>query len=138
MVAPVELSVKGRPPTKNGERKDLWQKAVRKAVPSDAGLLEGPLRLFIDIYLRGEPPNNKPPDLDNMIKTVLDALKGSDPSEGYLYADDTTIEKICAGRIDRDKREPEPDCDEASDALRRALCQWDEKEFVIIRVAPAR
>lgn len=134
MVAPVELSVKGRPPTKKGG-KDIWQKAVRKAVPSDAGLLEGPLRLCIDIYLRGEPPNNKLPDVDNMIKTILDALKGSDASKGHLYADDTIIEEICARRIDRDQREPEPDRDEASDALRRALDQWEE--FVIIRVAPA-
>ena len=135
MVAPVEFPVEGRPPTKKGECKDIWQEAVRKAVPSDAGLLEGPLRMCTDIYLRGEPPNNKLPDVDNMIKTILDALKGCDPSKGYLYADDTTIEEICARRIDLDRREPEPDCDEASDALRRALDQWEE--FVIIRVAPA-
>lgn len=136
MVEPVELLVEGRPPsqgTKNKESKAIWKMDVRKAVPSDAGLLEGPLRMCIDIYLRGEPPSNKPPDVDNMIKPILDALKGSDASKGYLYADDTIIEEICARRIDRDQREP--DRDEASDALRRALGQWEE--FVIMRVAPA-
>lgn len=135
MVAPIEFPVEGRPPsqsTKNSERRDSWKKdvrtAARKAVPSDAGLLDGPLRMWIDIYLRGKPPSNKPPDVDNMIKPIPDALKGS------LYADDTTIEEIRARRIDRDEREP--DRGGASDELRGMLDRWDE--FVLIRVAPAR
>lgn len=131
MVKPIEFHVEGRPPsqsTKNTERRDSWKKDVREAVPGDAALLDGLLRIWIDIYLRGDPPSNKPPDVDNMIKPIPDALKGS------LYADDTTIEEICARRIDRDEREP--DLADASDVLSDALSQWDE--FVVIRLAPAR
>ena len=132
MVDGVELRpVQGRPPaqrTKNLRRKRRWKAEIWKAVPADAKPLEGPLRMRIDCYLRGKPPRNKLPDVDNMIKPILDALKG------FLYADDNTIEEVCARRIDRD--EHEPDRDGASDKLRGALGQWDE--FVLIRVTPAR
>ncbi|WP_420612118.1 hypothetical protein [Candidatus Spongiisocius sp.] len=69
-----------------------------------------------------------------MIPPILNALEGSRDDRGSLYADDNTIEEIRARRIDRDEREP--DRDEASNKLRRALDRWDE--FVLIRVAPAR
>ena len=69
-----------------------------------------------------------------MITPILNALEGSRGDRGSVYADDNTIEEICARRIDRD--EHEPDRDGASGELRGALDQWDE--LVLISVAPAR
>ena len=138
MVDGVELRpVQGRPPAQGApsDRKARWKERVRTAVPGDAEFLgDGPLRVGIDFYLRGKPPHNKLPDVDNMITPILNALEGSRGDRGSLYADDNTIEEVCARRIDRDEREP--DLSGASDVLRDALSRWDE--FVLIRVEPAR
>ena len=132
MVGEIKLRpVEGRPPAQSApsDRKASWKESVRKAVPSDAAFLgDRPLRVRIDFYLKGKRPRNKLPDIDNMIKPILDALKG------FVYADDNTVEEICARRIDRD--EHEPDRDGASDKLQGALDRWDE--FVLIRVTPVR
>ena len=137
MVDPIEFPVEGRPPAQSApsDSKASWKESVRKAVPSEAPFLgDRPLRVRIDFYLKGKRPRNKLPDVDNMITPILNALEGSRDDRGSLYADDNTVEEICARRIDRDEREP--DRDEASNKLRRALDRWDE--FVLISVAPAR
>ena len=138
MVGEIKLRpVEGRPPAQSApsDRKASWKESVRKAVPSDAAFLgDRPLRVRIDFYLKGNRPRNKLPDVDNMIPPILNALEGSRDDRGSLYADDNTVEEICARRIDRD--EHEPDRDGASDKLQGALDRWDE--FVLIRVTPVR
>lgn len=100
MVGEIKLRpVEGKPPAQSApsDRKASWKESVRKAVPSDAAFLgDRPLRVRIDFYLKGKPPRNKLPDVDNMTPPILNALEGSRDDRGSLYADDNTVEEICA------------------------------------------
>lgn len=67
----------------------------RRAYP-DAQPLDGEVLMFVEFWM----PRQGKPDLDNLLKTVMDALNG------VAYRDDAQITRLNAAKIMPDRRVP--------------------------------
>ena len=119
----IEFVVRGKLRTPQAKSKRRWIEQVQRAVPPTVRLLDGPLRLRIDYFFRGQTDL----DTDNIIKPIQDAL------EAILYHDDKTVVDVCARKINLYEL---PTIVGAPDDLLPALEDWSS-DFVFIRVAPA-
>ncbi|WP_134765052.1 RusA family crossover junction endodeoxyribonuclease [Nocardioides sp. 1609] len=99
--AAVEREVVGRPTGyAGGQNEQRWKKAVRDAFAG--ATLPGPSRvqLEVDFVLTTQQRGRLEPDLDNLIKSTLDALDGvlgRRPATGArVEADDVRVDRLIA------------------------------------------
>lgn len=119
----IDFIVRETPKSQGADNKSKrrWQERIRNAVPPESELLTGPLRLRIDYFFDG---SENPPDTDNIIKPIQDALKET------LYDDDNTVVDVCARSIDLHNL---PTLEAVPPTLLRALDEPPE-DFVFIQV----
>ncbi len=83
-------------PKKTREAEDDFRKQCRHAAPEEP--LEGPLKISIVFHMKkpkvmkGFSHHIKRPDVDNLLKLVLDSMNG------VFYKDDSQIVSITAGK----------------------------------------
>lgn len=101
--ASVEREVLGRPTGyAGGENEQRWKAAVRDAFADVT--LPGPARiqLEVDFVLTAQQRGRREPDLDNLIKSTLDALEGvlgERKGTGVrVEADDVRVDRILASK----------------------------------------
>jgi len=101
--ASVEREVPGRPTGyAGGENEQRWKTAVRDAF---AGVtFPGPARIQLAVHfvLTAQQRGRREPDLDNLIKSTLDALEGvlgeRSGTGARVEADDVRVDRIVASK----------------------------------------
>ena len=63
-------------------------------------VINRPKYMYAKKYSDGRIPHTKKPDLDNLVKTVCDAL------DGYFFVNDSRISKLSTTKVYAEKNEP--------------------------------
>lgn len=96
------MDVVGRPTGYAGEHNErAWKAAVRTALGAAAVPVGSRLALEVEFRLRPDQIGHEAPDLDNLIKSTIDALDdliGARPIQGREQADDERIDRITASK----------------------------------------
>ena len=119
----LEFIVRGTPKSQQAKSRKRWQESVQAAIPPQAELLAGVLRLRIDFFFNGSTDL----DTDNIIKPIQDAL------QDHIYEDDRIVVDVCSRKVNLNKP---PRLINASPALLFALSE-PPSDFVLVRVAEA-
>jgi crossover junction endodeoxyribonuclease RusA len=126
-VATFEFVVEGPPVSlrakdKNARRYQRWIRTVREAARAQwpAGLkpATSPVEVTISNFFTLVPP-----DVDNIIKPILDAL------ESVAYVDDVLVHRVTSSKIDLSA---EPMISNPSPCLAAALENWSEVVYVTV------
>lgn len=98
-----EFLVEGPPKTANAKNKARYQNwiefvraAAKRQWPADQLPLDPLVAFTVEVvnYYRVTSDRPNPPDVDNILKPILDALKG------VVYPDDIQVERVVSGRHD--------------------------------------
>lgn len=119
----LEFIVRGTPKSQQAKSRKRWQQQVQDALPPEAELLAGELRLRIDFFFDGSTDL----DTDNIIKPIQDAL------EDHVYEDDRVVIDVCSRKVDLNRP---PTLVGASPTLLVALSE-PPSDFVFVRVSEA-
>jgi len=97
-----EVQVHGRPTGfAGGEHERRWKQAVGDAFGDSALPAEARVEVLVDFVLGPSQGGSNEPDLDNLIKSTVDALVdviGVRPQSGSRQADDVRIDRITASK----------------------------------------
>ena len=115
---PISVNVRGH----NKARYSKWVKTVRAAAASHLPKGHMPISQETEAVLRNYY-TAVPPDVDNTVKPILDALKG------VVYEDENQVRKLTSERF---KLRTGADVDKPSASLADALDKWDEIIQVVI------
>jgi Holliday junction resolvase RusA-like endonuclease len=83
--------------TKNARRYQKWvgtvREAARRAWPADRTMLRVELVVEVTNYFRIVPERPHPPDVDNVLKPILDGMKT------VVYAEDDVVRRVVSDRF---------------------------------------
>lgn len=102
---PIEFVVHGIPPSQGSaesKRGGPWQKQLKDAASGQLGASQptnGPFVVAIAYFYRRLPSGRQMPDIDNIIKSVLDGL------EGVVYRNDRMVSDVLCRRRNLDADE---------------------------------
>ena len=102
---PIEFVAHGIPPSQESaesKRGGSWQKQLKDAASGQLGESQpgsGPFAVAIAYFYRRLPSGRKMPDIDNIIKSVLDSL------EGVVYRNDRMVADVLCRRRNLDAYE---------------------------------
>lgn len=93
--------VPGRPTGYGGrQREEEWKSSVRSAFAGAAPFVESRVAVELDFVLSSDQVGRNEPDLDNLIKSTIDALEGvlgkRSGTGARLEADDVRVDRIVA------------------------------------------
>ena len=116
----------------NAKEGGWWQKRVRSAAASDFASrkpIAGDLAFSITWLCERFQPSGQQPDVDNIAKPIVDALKG------LVYADDASITDVLCRRRSSGSISGN---ESLSTVLSDCLSQFGDSVYIVIDEAPIR
>ena len=132
---PIEFVAHGIPPSQGSPDSKVggpWQKQLKNAASGPLGSSQpgnGPFMVAIAYFHRRFPSGRTMPDIDNIIKSVLDSL------QGLVYRNDRRVSDVLCRRrnLDADEEIQNP-----TSLLIHHLTNADHMVYVVVDEAPIK